>query len=168
MTAETNEAGDLTGQLAELRERIGVLEDELAVRRVIAAYGPAVDSGDSAATGALWTREAVYDMDVGVLDGRDEITAMVDGPVHQEIIGGGSAHAIGPAVVDLHGDEATAITYSQLFRGDGKGGFWIWRVAANRWELARTPEGWRVVRRTTRLLDGRPDARELLRRTAGR
>lgn len=160
---------DLAGRLAELSARIELLEDELAIRRVLAAYGPAVDSGDSAATGELWTEGAVYDMDVGVLDGRGEIVAMVDGEGHQEIIGGGSAHAIGPALVDLDGDRATAITYSQLFRGDGKGGFWIWRVAANRWELARThdaasPEGWQVVRRTTRLLDGRPDARELLRR----
>ena len=166
MTSDVS-ADDLLDQFAQLRERVGLLEDELAVRRVLASYGPAVDSGDSARTGALWTEDAVYDMDVGVLDGRAEISDMVEGGVHQEIIGGGSAHAIGPALVELDGDRATAITYSQLFRGDGKGGFWIWRVAANRWELTRSAAGWLVVRRTTRLLDGRADARELLRRPTG-
>jgi hypothetical protein len=153
--------------LAALEARVAALEDELAVRRVLAAYGPAVDSGDSAATGALWAPEAVYNMDVGVLDGRGAITAMVDGPGHREIIAGGSAHAVGPALVDLDGDTAVAITYSQLFRGDGAGRFTVWRVAANRWELRRGgAAGWEVVRRTTRLLDGRADARELLRRSA--
>lgn len=160
--AETTVDG-LARELAALRERVAGLEDELAARRVLAAYGPAVDSGDSVATGALWTEDAVYDMDVGVLDGRAEIVAMVDGTEHREIIEGGSAHAVGPAIVDVDGDTAVAITYSQMFRADGAGGFYTWRVAANRWELVRTGDGWQVRRRTTRLLDGRPDARELLR-----
>jgi hypothetical protein len=39
----------------------------------------------------------------------------------------------------------------------------VWRVAANRWELLRTPAGWRVTARTNRLLDGTEEARDLLR-----
>ncbi|MEV5829451.1 nuclear transport factor 2 family protein [Spirillospora sp. NPDC052242] len=158
---------ELLEELHALRGRVAHLEDELSVRRVIAAYGPLADSGDAEATGRLWAEEAVYDMDVGTLNGRAEITEMVDGPVHQEIIGGGAAHANGPVVVELNGDTAVATGHSQLFRGDGSGGFYVWRIAANRWELARGAGGWQVTRRTTRLLDGRPDARELLRR-AGR
>jgi ketosteroid isomerase-like protein len=158
---------DVTALVAELAERVRALEDELAIRRVIAAYGPAVDGGDAAAAAALWTKDAVYDMDVGTLDGAEGIAEMVVGAGHQEIILGGSAHNIGPALVEITGDTAAAITYSQLFRGDGDGGFFIWRVAANRWDLDRTPDGWRIRRRFTRLLDGRADAREILRRSVG-
>jgi len=150
-----------------LTERVRALEDELAVRRVIAAYGPAVDSGDAAAAAALWTKDAVYDMDVGTLHGAEGIAEMVVGEGHQEIILGGSAHNIGPASVEVTGDTAAAITYSQLFRGDGSGGFYTWRVAANRWDLDRTSDGWRIRRRFTRLLDGRADAREIFRRSTG-
>ena len=42
--------------------------------------------------------------------------------------------------------------------------FEVWRVAVNRWELVRTPEGWRTAYRTTRLINGSDEARELLRR----
>jgi len=150
-----------------LTERVRALEDELAVRRVIAAYGPAVDSGDAAAAAALWTKDAVYDMDVGTLHGAEGIAEMVVGEGHQEIILGGSAHNIGPASVEVTGDTAAATTYSQLFRGDGSGGFYTWRVAANRWDLDRTSDGWRIRRRFTRLLDGRADAREIFRRSTG-
>lgn len=42
-------------------------------------------------------------------------------------------------------------------------GFRIHRVGANRWELKRTTDGWKVTRRTLRPLDGSEGARELLR-----
>jgi hypothetical protein len=43
-------------------------------------------------------------------------------------------------------------------------GFRIHRVGANRWELKRSKDGWKVVRRTLRPLDGTDDARALLRK----
>jgi len=42
-------------------------------------------------------------------------------------------------------------------------GFRIHRVGANRWELKRDKNGWKVTRRTLRPLDGTDDARALLR-----
>jgi hypothetical protein len=42
-------------------------------------------------------------------------------------------------------------------------GFRIHRVGANRWELRRGEDGWKVTRRTLRPLDGSDDARALLR-----
>jgi hypothetical protein len=41
--------------------------------------------------------------------------------------------------------------------------FYLWRVSAVRWDLARTDEGWRVSRRTNRLLDETGAGRELFR-----
>jgi hypothetical protein len=36
-------------------------------------------------------------------------------------------------------------------------------MTANRWELVRTPQGWKIKRRTIRALDGSQPARDLLR-----
>jgi hypothetical protein len=35
-------------------------------------------------------------------------------------------------------------------------------VVANRWDLVRTPAGWKIKRRTLRLIDGSEPAREIL------
>ena len=68
-----------------------------------------------------------------------------------------------------------AISYLQIITPDreaaprevsGHGsttGFRIHRVGANRWELTRSKDGWKVVRRTLRPLDGSGDAQALLR-----
>ena len=42
-------------------------------------------------------------------------------------------------------------------------GYRAHRVGANRWELKRTAQGWKIKRRTLRQLDGSEPARELLR-----
>jgi hypothetical protein len=47
-------------------------------------------------------------------------------------------------------------------------GFRIHRVGANRWELKRTKDGWKVTRRTLRPLDGSDGARELLRKAVAK
>ena len=77
--------------------------------------------------------------------------------------------------VEVDGDSAVAISYLQIITPDrqaaprevpGHGsttGFRIHRVGANRWELRRGKDGWKVVRRTLRALDGTDDAQALLR-----
>jgi hypothetical protein len=45
------------------------LEDELAIHKVIACYGPAVDAGDGAGATAVFTDDGVYDVDVGRMEG---------------------------------------------------------------------------------------------------
>ncbi|WP_459546784.1 hypothetical protein [Nocardia sp. X0981] len=44
----------------------------------------------------------------------------------------------------------------------------VWRAGANRFQLVRTPHGWRISRRATRALDGGTQARDLLRATLPR
>jgi hypothetical protein len=41
-------------------------------------------------------------------------------------------------------------------------------VSANRWEFARTSSRWRVTRRTNRVIDGSPEAQQILVRALGR
>jgi uncharacterized protein (TIGR02246 family) len=151
------------GELLRISETLRVLEDEREIVRLISSYGPAVDSGQSEAAAAIWTEDGVYDTDSAVWRGRAEIAGMVEGSFHQQLIAEGAAHVVGVPHIRVNGHRAVATCYSRVFR-HGDGGFEVWRVAVNRWELVRTPEGWRTAYRTNRLLDGSAAARELLAR----
>lgn len=144
-----------------VEDRLRRVEDELEIIRLISAYGPAVDSGDSARVAALWTEDGVYDTQSAVWRGREEIAGMVKGDHHQQLIADGAAHVLGVHHVVVEGDRAVATGYSRVFRHSAQG-FETWRVAANRWELVRTPDGWRAAYRTNRLIDGAEEARRLL------
>src|SRR5262245_18052240 len=93
--------------VGELPRRVERLEDERAIHRLIVAYGVAVDGGDADRSAAVFTEDGVYDVDVGRMEGREAVRAMVRGARHREMVGH-CAHQIGPAVVTLEGsDRAT-------------------------------------------------------------
>src|SRR6185369_9567386 len=95
--------------VAALARRVTRLEDELAIHRLIVRYGLAVDTGDAEGSAAVFTEDGVYDVDVGRMEGREAVRAMVRGPRHQEMVGH-CAHQIGPAVVTVDGpDRASAV-----------------------------------------------------------
>lgn len=50
-----SELDDLRAAVALLAARVQTLEDEHAIRQLVAQYGPAVDSGSGEAAAALWT-----------------------------------------------------------------------------------------------------------------
>jgi hypothetical protein len=112
--------------------------------------------------------------------GNEAIAGVVKTPEHQAAIAGGLCHFAGLPRVELDGDRATATSYLQIItphRGaapievSGHGtssGFRIHRVGANRWELKRTGDGWKVTRRTLRPLDGSDGAREILRQAVAK
>ena len=150
---------DLERRLEELERRVRVLEDELAIHRLIVRYGLAVDTGDAPRTSAVFAPDGLYDTDVLVMHGRGEIEAMIRGERHQGMVGR-CAHQIGPAVVKVEGDAAVAVGYSRVYLA-GEDGIGIYRVSVNRWELERGDGGWRIRRRVTRLL-GHDEARGVL------
>lgn len=156
-----SEAG-LVGELRALAARLALLEDREAIRELIATYGPLADSGDSAALARLWTEDGEYEV-VGFATARGhaEIAALIDGDYHRALMADGCAHLLGPVAVAVSGDTALARGHSVVFR-HGPSGFAADRVAANRWELVRTAQGWRARRRTNVLLDGAAAARVLL------
>ena len=156
---------DIETTVAQLVTKVQELEDRLAIYQLMATYGPAVDGAARDVAGGLWTEDGSYDSGVGVFEGSAGVSEMVTGEMHQGIIHGGSAHLISLPRVDIDGDRAVATCYSQLLRYDADNAvFRVWRATANRWELVRTPEGWRVHQRLNKLLDGSEEARALLRR----
>jgi len=147
--------------VAALARRVTRLEDELAIHRLIVRYGLAVDTGDAEGSAAVFTEDGVYDVDVGRMEGRDAVRAMVRGPRHQEMVGH-CAHQIGPAVVTFEGDDrASAVGYSRVYL-ETRAGVHIYRVSTNRWELVKARGAWTIARRMTRAL-GRPDALDPIR-----
>ena len=152
---------DLRQAVADLTRRVRVLEDELAIHRLIVRYGLAVDTGDADGAAALFTEDTVYDVDGPLLmNGRQGVRDMVRGPRHQAMLPN-CAHQIGPAAVEVSGDRAVATGYSRVYvRKDD--GIRIYRVSFNRWELERRDGEWQIARRTTRLV-GHEDAAALFR-----
>lgn len=151
-------------RLADLEQRLQRMEDERAIERMIASYGPLVDAGDAESVAALWRADGVYDVEEWLMANRADIAAMVRSPGHQELINRGCVHFLGPAVVTVHGDEAVAVCDSTLLVR-AETGYRVARGGANYFHLQRTPEPpgqWQIVKRITRRLDGSADARSLL------
>jgi hypothetical protein len=159
-----------------LEDRLRAVEDTLAIYHLIASHPPAADSGSDGYYRDAFMPDAVIDLGGGkTANGNEAIAAVVKTPEHQAAIAGGLCHFAGLPRVELDGDSAVATSYLQIItphRGaaavevSGHGasiGFRIHRVGANRWELKRGKDGWKVTRRTLRPLDGSGGARELLR-----
>lgn len=152
---------DVLARLEALERRLREVEDERDITRLIASYGPLVDSGSSDEVAALWTEDGVYDVDEVFLDGAESIRKMVLSRNHQGWIAGGCAHFLGPIQVTLDGDDAIAVGHSLMIINTDEG-FQVRRATANHWQLRRTAEGWRATVRTTRVLDGRTESPALL------
>lgn len=148
-------------RIAALEARLRALEDEREIAALVASYGPLVDAGEAELVAGLWTEDGVYDVDEMFMGSRTEIEAMVRSDAHQGLLARGCSHFLGPAHVVVDGDLAVAVCESVLLvRHEGR--VVVARIGANRWELARTPHGWRTTLRTTRGLDGSAGARALL------
>ena len=160
-----------------LEDRVRAIEDKLAIFHLIASHPPAADSGTDRYYREAFVADGEMDLGGGKgARGNDTIGALVKTPEHEAAIAGGLCHFAGLPRVEIKGDSAVALSYLQIITPDrqaaprevsGHGsttGFRIHRVGANRWELKRSKDGWKVVRRTLRPLDGTDDARALLRK----
>lgn len=153
-----------TERLDLLEQRLKALEDERAVARLLASYGPLVDSGDAEGAAALWAVDGVYDVEDWLMHGREAIVDMVRSGAHQGLITRGCCHFFGPPVVTIDGDEALAVCDSILMvRADSESaGYRVLRAGVHLISLRRAGESWEIVQRTARQLDGSRDALDLL------
>jgi hypothetical protein len=153
---------DLDNRLHALEARVRLLEDQLAIYQVMAAYGPAADAGATDEAVALWAEDGVYDLHARIMIGHEEIACELEGEWHQGLIGRGSAHIVSMPKVKIAGDTAIATCHSRLYRREGDGDYRVISCSANRWEFARGPQGWRVTRRVSRQLDGSAQSHAVL------
>jgi len=158
-------------------DRLRAVEDTIAIYHLIASHPPAADTGTDSYYRNAFTTDGSIDLGGGKgANGNEAIAAIVKTPEHQAAIAGGLCHFAGLPRVELDGDTAVATSYLQIISPDrqasprelsGHGsttGFRIHRVGANRWELKRGKDGWKVTRRILRPLDGSDDAQALLRK----
>lgn len=153
---------DQTATLQALEARLRRLEDEAAITRLLLTYGPAADAGLTALAGQRWLDDGLYDWDADGAPyvGAAAVDAMLRGDGHQGLIAAGVAHFAGPPLIELDGDRATVLNYSLIMRREGDRHY-LWRVSAVRWDVERHGDGWRVQRRTNRLLDASGGGRRL-------
>jgi hypothetical protein len=146
----------------ELERRLTAVEDELAVLRLVASYGPAVDTGSATRTAALWAEDGTYEVaGMRAFEGSETVGALVEIDEHQGYLRRGCAHVLSLPLVRLDGDRATAVNYSRLYLHEDD--HWVVaRVSANHWDLVKEPGGWRVLSRRNQVLDGAAEARALL------
>jgi hypothetical protein len=157
---------DVEDVVTLLESRVKALEDQLALYRIVGTYGPAMDTGSAEAAGSLWAEDGVYEFDTMRATGPAGIAAMAKSDAMRAQFEQGSAHVASMPLVRITGDKAQATGYTRVYLHSPEG-YDVWRVAASHWEFVRTTEGWRVSRRTNRVIDGSPEAREILRRGLG-
>jgi len=151
---------DVHEEIQRLKRRIEDLENESQIRAVLNSYGPAVDSNDAAKTSSLYAEDCTVDIDgAWFAHGREETKNIVTSDAHQSILPN-CAHIMGPYVVRIDGDRATASGYATIFvRRDGE--VTIWRQSYQCWQLVKRDNRWQVVNRVSRST-GRQDGQALL------
>ncbi len=155
---------DVETRLAALERRLQTAEDILAIQNLITTYGPGADIADlDLAASLVWTEDGTYDLtEEKFASGRKAIAAMVNSDRHKKMVAMGCAHFVGPPHIQVNGDTAIATAYTIVLTQSWDA-FQVWRVSANRFEMVRTAEGWRVQYRFNRLLNGQEKARWILR-----
>ena len=164
-------------QELSLERRIRAIEDRLEIYNLIAGHPPSADTGASRYAEAAYTEDGIFDRgpDLSGAVGNKAIAASLQSAGHQAAIAGGLAHFTGLPHVTINGDSAVVVSYLQILTPKKSGepievpnhgasrGYHIHRVVTNRWDLVRTPSGWKIKRRTLRPVDGSEPSREILR-----
>jgi hypothetical protein len=144
-----------------LDQRVGELEDKLAILQVVAGYGPSMDGGAAREAGLLWTEDSWYDTDSSPAAAVPHGRAGIEGAAqrsHEDPVG--LAHISHVPLIKIEGDRATVVNHSNTFEQDGDG-FRIGRVSSNRWDLVRVDGSWQIERRVNRLMNGSKESRDV-------
>ena len=158
-----------------IEERLQAIEDRLEILNLIAAHPPGADSAAHDFAASFWLADGTVEM-AGQAKGYESMIGVLNTPAFAEAQRQGICHFTGLPHIAIEGDRALATSYLQILAANPEGkpfelsahgtskGFRVLRLSANRWELERTAEGWRIKSRTMRSMDN-PGSRELLKKT---
>ncbi len=162
--------------IQQLLARLKATEDRLDILNLLAGSAISSDVASEAYWQKMFTHDAVFDRGQGRQDtGQAEILKIINDPNQKEAIKAGMTHLPMLPHITLNGDSAVATGYLLIVMPDsaashvklaGKGvspGFSIYQLTVNKWQLVRTPEGWKVTRRTVRPIMSN-DSRGILKR----
>lgn len=158
-----------------IEERLLAVEDRLEILNLVGGHPPGADSASGEYAVSYWLEDGVFDRgDLRGSQGHAAMIANLQAPGFQGAIRQGITHFTGLPYIEIDGDTAVVTSYLQILAPDPDGkpfelsahgtstGFRVHRLTANRWELVRTQEGWKIKRRSLRSMDT-PEAREMLR-----
>lgn len=157
-------------RVAALEARLRKAEDHLEILNLLNSYGPLVDSATGKPAGELWVKGGGYNFTLPEggdkrLEAPDEIAGMYSWQGHLDLVNTGCAHLTATPKITVDGDEAQAVGYSfVVLREDDR--WFLWRAAINHWTLRRAPDGWRIVERFNRALNGSAESHETMRKVA--
>jgi hypothetical protein len=157
-------------RLAALEARCRAAEDHLEILNLLNSYGPLVDSATAKEAGELWVEGGGYNFGINDggtkrLEAPDEIAGMYSWDGHMDLVRTGCSHLTATPMITIVGDTAQAVGYSfVVLREDDR--WYLWRAAINHWTLRRTADGWRIVERFNRTLNGSPESHETMRKVA--
>ena len=150
-------------RLHALEARLCAAEDQLEIMRLLNSYGPLVDSGSAEEASRLWVEDGHYDVGGGPRFTPAELSAMYRDEGHMGLVQTGCSHLTATPRITVDGDAATAVAYSFVVLREGERWF-IFRASINDWTLTRTEQGWRIVERFNRVLNGSPESHEVMRK----
>jgi hypothetical protein len=138
-----------------LEQRIRAIEDRLEIYNLIASHPPSADTGAAAYAEAVYTEDGVFDRgpDLSGATGNKAIAASLLSEGHQAAI----TSYLQILTPRKSGDQVEVPNHG------ASRGYHIHRVVTNRWDLVRTASGWKIKRRTLRLVDGSQPSRDILR-----
>lgn len=160
-------------RLAVLEARLSALEDERAIRELLARYGYYADAPLDDEYFALFTDDCVMDVSVGRgtdpyevvrWEGLDEMRRFLAERTaqHDNNFYGRSFHVQGNNLaVKVRGDDAVASGYSFIFHQDGAT-LKLLSASMNEWAFRREGCRW-LIRMRKRRMAGAPDIAKVLR-----
>lgn len=156
----------LEDRLNALETRLQHVENQLALYQAVSTYGPAVDSLELELAASLWTDDGVYDIGDERFDmaGHADILDTLNADYHQALVAEGCAHTMSLPLIAIKEDKAIGLGYHRLYTHQDEG-FGLHRLSVSRWDWVNASGHWVAERRTHRLLDGSPEARDLIRQT---
>lgn len=142
---------DLAARVAALEARLQELEDDRAIRQLLARYGFHADLGRSDAYVELYTEDGAIDSGASRRwEGRDDLRQFITNPQGHKSIEGRCLHLQGNNLVThIQGDAAVAESYSVvLVREDD--GLRLFACNVNRWTLRKVEGHWKIRERLIR------------------